>query len=186
MQLDLIRHGEIEGKYKYCGVTDVKLTDVGWQQMLKACDRPNNWKKIITSPLSRCRVFAEHLSEVLELPLETDSRWQEMNFGRWDGLSALEIMEFDEKNLQNFWVNPYKNNPPGGESLKSMQSRVLQAWQDLLHSQKSSLVITHGGPMRIIHCHVDNYPLHRLMNIPMPYAGMQSYKHPSLNAELSV
>lgn len=186
MQLDLIRHGEIEVKNTYCGMTDHKLTDVGWQQMLKACDRSNDWEKIITSPLSRCRFFAEHLANVLDLPLFIDERWQEMNFGRWDGLAASEIMTFDGKNLQRFWSNPYQICPPGGESLKIVQSRVLQAWKELVHEQRNSLVITHGGPMRIIHCYVENYPISRLMNIPMPYAGMRSYKLPNLHAEMLV
>jgi len=186
MQIDLVRHGEIEAKNTYCGVTDYSLTEDGWQQMLKACARSNEWEKIITSPLRRCRIFAEHLSDEMNLPLHIDARWQEMNFGRWDGLSALEIMEFDEKKLQNFWVNPYQNCPPGGESLKLVQSRVLQAWQELVHEQKNGLVITHGGPMRIIHCHVENYPIGRLMNIPIPYAEVKSYKLPSLNTEPSV
>ena len=186
MQIDLVRHGEIEAKNTYCGVTDHSLTDVGWQQLLKACARSSEWEQIITSPLKRCRIFAEYLSDEMNLPLHIDARWQEMNFGRWDGLSALEIMEFDEKNLQNFWVNPYQNCPPGGESLKFVQTRVLQAWQELVHEQKNGLVITHGGPMRIIHCHIENYPIGRLMNIPMPYAEVQSYKLPSLNTEPSL
>jgi len=186
MKIELIRHGEIETNNTYCGITDHKLTDVGWRQMLNACNRPNNWERIISSPLKRCRVFAAHLSDIMNLPLIIDNRWQEMNFGRWDGLSALEIMAFDEKNLQDFWVNPYQNCPPGGESLKFVQSRVLQAWQELVHEQKNGLVITHGGPMRIIHCHIKNYPIDRLMNIPMPYAEVQSYKLSSLNTELSV
>jgi len=175
MNIDLIRHGEIEGKDTYCGITDHKLTEVGWQQMLKACNRSNNWEKIITSPLSRCRTFSEHLSDVMKLPLSIDKRWQEMNFGQWDGHTALEIMEFDEKNLKSFWKNPYLNHPTGGESLKKVQTRVLQAWKDLEHEQKSVLLITHGGPMRIIHCHLENHPIERLMDIPMPYAGIKSY-----------
>lgn len=181
MEINLLRHGEYEGEKVYCGVTDRKISQFGWQQMLEVCLKKNSWQSIVSSPLSRCREFAEYLSEMMKLPLHIDPCWQEMNFGEWDGLSALEIMKFDEKKLYSFWENPYENCAPGGETLKNMQSRVLNAWQSLICKNKSVLVITHGGPIRIVHCHVENHPIERLLDIDVQYAELRSHFIPPLN-----
>ena len=175
MQIDLIRHGEIEGKNTYCGRTDHLLTENGWQQMLDACEDKQHWQVIVTSPLIRCRKFSQYLAAKLNVPLEIDSRWQEMNFGDWDGLSSLEIMAFDEENLQNFWRNPYRHSPTNGESLKIVENRVLQAWNELVEADNSVLVIAHGGPIRIVNCHMQKHPIERLMEIDVPYATLKAF-----------
>lgn len=174
MQIDLLRHGELQGEKVYCGITDRKLTDYGWQQMREACQNQTHWQKIISSPLSRCALFAKYLSQHTGLPLQLDARWQEMNFGEWDGRSALDIMERDEVRLTQFWRNPLTVTPPHGESLLEVKNRVLQAWQDLLDNKESALVITHGGPMRIIHCHLQGLPLHQLLDIEIKYGQLNS------------
>lgn len=175
MQIDLLRHGEYEGEKAYCGVSNRKLSERGWQQMRDACNIPNNWELIVSSPLSRCATFARHLSETLGLQLQIDERWQEMNFGMWDGRTALDIMQDDEQGLTDFWNNPLQHSPPDGETLQQVNARVLQAWEELKQQSIPLLVVTHGGPMSIIHCHQENHPLSRLMEIQVQYAEMRSY-----------
>jgi len=182
MQIDLIRHGEYEGEKAYCGSTDRKLSEKGWQQMSAACDCHNSWEQIISSPLSRCTAFAKQLSDNLQIPLTIDGRWREMHFGRWDGFTALDIMQNDEQALTDFWKNPVKYSPPEGETLQQVVSRILVAWNELKQYAKPSLVVTHGGPMRIIHCHEKNHPLEQLMEIQVQNAELHSYL---LNKELA-
>ena len=169
VKIDLLRHGELKGERVYCGVTNKKLTTLGWQQMVNACVKEQHWKNIVSSPLSRCLDFAKHLSNSLALPLQVDARWQEMNFGQWDGLSAQQIMAFDEKKLFQFWENPLKITPTDGESLDDMQDRILDAWQALKKTNQPTLVVTHGGPIRILCCHLENLPVERLFDIDVPY-----------------
>ncbi len=173
-KIDLLRHGELEGEPVYCGVTDRPLSKQGWQQMVTACDIQNQWQVIISSPLIRCASFATHLSSQLSLPLRIDPRWQEMNFGQWDGLSAIDIMAFDETRLSQFWTNPMTTQPPDGESLTDVQTRVLHAWEELCAEKIPALVIAHGGPLRIVHCHLNPHPIERLLEIDVPYAQMRS------------
>ena len=97
-----------------------------------------------------------------------------MNFGEWDGRSALEIMEKDEVKLTQFWQNPLTVTPPRGESLLEVKTRVLHAWDELVKHNEPTLVITHGGPMRIIHCHLYGHPLHQLLDIDINYGQLNS------------
>ena len=60
---DLIRHGEPAGGPMFRGSKDDPLSDTGWQQMNAAIRDDDQWDVIITSPLLRCRLFAEQLAE---------------------------------------------------------------------------------------------------------------------------
>ena len=67
--IDLMRHGEPVGGRKYRGQMDDPLSEKGWAQMrAKLTDRAP-WQRVISSPLSRCRAFAEALSTEYRLPL---------------------------------------------------------------------------------------------------------------------
>lgn len=174
VKVDLIRHGELVGERVYCGITNTKLSDQGWKQMDGACEKNQKWDVIVSSPLIRCLAFAKQLSKDLSLPLIIDPRWQEMNFGRWDGLTAKKIMTFNEKELCQFWEDPLKSPPPEGEPLDDMQLRVLSAWESLIETNKNTLVITHGGPIRIINCHLEGRPIKALLEYDVPYAARKT------------
>jgi len=176
MHFDILRHGELQGEKSYCGVTDRKLTEQGWQQMQNACQKNNNWRKIVSSPLSRCSDFARHLSKQLNIPLHIDSRWMEINFGVWEGLSAEKIMKFNKKELFKFWDNPVMFTPTGGEPLVKLHDRVLSAWHELSRKNEPTLIITHGGPIRMIHCHYLNIALEKSVEIQVNYAELRSYQ----------
>jgi len=57
--IDLIRHGETISGHCYLGSTDSVLSESGWQQMRAAVLGQAPWDNIISSPLKRCRDFAE-------------------------------------------------------------------------------------------------------------------------------
>ena len=61
---DLIRHGEPAGGPMFRGSKDDPLSDTGWQQMNAAIRDDDQWDVIITSPLLRCRLFAEQLAVI--------------------------------------------------------------------------------------------------------------------------
>ena len=86
--IDLIRHGEPVGGSKYRGQTDDPLSEKGWAQMRAALVGHQPWEVVVTSPLVRCRAFAEELAARLALPLEVDARLMEIGFGEWEGRTA--------------------------------------------------------------------------------------------------
>jgi len=58
-RFDLIRHGEPEGGKRYRGTLDDPLSATGWPQMQAAVSEQDQWDAILTSPMARCRPFAE-------------------------------------------------------------------------------------------------------------------------------
>lgn len=172
--VDFIRHGEPVGGKKYRGQTDDPLSDKGWAQMRAAVGDHHPWHVVVSSPLSRCRAFAEELSARHGLPLEIDERWQELGFGEWEGRTAAELMTSDPDRLTRFWSDPIGHAPPGGEPLAAFHARIHVAWNDLLarHAGRHVLVVAHAGTIRMMLQQVLDMPLDRIFRVQVPNAGL--------------
>jgi alpha-ribazole phosphatase len=170
--ISLLRHGETEGGACYRGRTDDPLTATGWQQMWNAVDGAAPWQGIVSSSLSRCALFASALAERLAIPLQLDERLREMDFGDWEGRTAAELMATAPDDLARFWHDPLHCSPPRGESLLLLRERVLAAWNEIADRQHRVLVVTHGGPIRLILNHVLDKPLEQLMETNVPHAAL--------------
>ena len=179
--LDLLRHGETRGGSRFRGRLDDPLTARGWDRMWAAVGPVNGdgegvreWDGIVTSPLTRCADFARALSERQGIPLRMDPRLAELDFGDWEGRTAAELMVADAEALGRFWADPVAHPPPGGEPLLTFQARVLAAWEELVRQDRGdrTLVVSHGGVMRVILCQVRGYPLGRLLELDVGHASL--------------
>ncbi len=177
--IDLLRHGETVSGPCFRGSIDDALTEKGWSQMHTAIEQEvtnhsPTWDRIISSPLQRCADFAHKLSQQHSLPISLDARFKELHFGRWEGRTAAELMATDEHALTQFWHDPVQNTPPGAEPLLAFQQRVLAAWTDLLRDYQGEriLLISHGGVIRILLCHVQQRPIKQLMDIDVKHAAL--------------
>ena len=172
--IHLLRHGETEGGPRYRGSTDDVLTPLGWEQMWAAVSE-HCWDRVVTSPLVRCAAFAQALAERRGIPLEIDGRLREMHFGAWEGRSAAEIMAEDTDALTRFWQNPATNPPPGGEPLAEFQARVIKAWREIVRANSGQrvLLVSHGGPIRVVLCEIKQHPVERLMEIEVGHGALQ-------------
>lgn len=172
----LLRHGETRGSPRFCGSTDDPLTELGWKQVRAAVKNDGSaWQRIISSPLSRCADFAWELGDQLGLPVSLDERFQEMHFGAWEGRSAAELMDTDAEALGLFWDDPKSNTPPLAEPLLQFESRVLSAWHNTLarYSGESMLLVTHGGVIRTLLCHLQQQPIERLLQFEVKHAALR-------------
>lgn len=172
--IDLLRHGACQGGEIFRGRTDVQLSTAGWQQMDQAVSAALGWQRIITSPLLRCREFAEHCAGRFNLPLQVDVALQEMDFGDWEGRLVDEVWQESPDLLGRFYDDPSAVTPPGGESTAAAQSRVVAAWHELLQQCGGDrlLVVCHGGVIRLLLAHVLAMPLAAVMRLYIPYASM--------------
>ncbi len=172
--IDLIRHGEPVGGKRYRGQIDDPLSEKGWRQMWEAVGDHHPWDRIVTSPLSRCRAFAEALGERHGIPVERDARLMEIGFGAWEGRTAEELLAEDPERLHRFWSDPLNHTPPGAETLPAFRDRVIAAWEDLLarHAGRHLLVVGHAGMMRMILRHVLDMPLERMFRIQIGNAAI--------------
>jgi alpha-ribazole phosphatase/probable phosphoglycerate mutase len=151
LTLDLLRHGEPVGGRRYRGQIDDPLSDRGWAQMRAALGEATPWARIVSSPLARCRAFAEELSRQRDLPLSLDDRLREVGFGVWEGKSAAEIESETPGALARFKSDPVHARPHGAESLDSFYQRVAQALDAVLsgHDDEHVLVVGHAGVIRM-------------------------------------
>ena len=173
-RIDLLRHGETRAGSVYLGRTDAPLSEHGFRQMAEALLDAPSYHAVLSSPLARCAAFAQDYAQRHGLPLHFDARFQEMDFGTWDGCSAAEIAAADAGALENFWRDPVAFTPPQAEPLLSFQARVLAAWQELpaRYPGQHVLLVTHGGVMRIILCHLQQRPLAELLSLSVPHAAL--------------
>lgn len=173
--IDLMRHGETVGGAGFRGSTEAALSERGWAQMRTAVDNQPAWDRIISSPLSRCADFARTLEQQHDIGLQFDARIQEIHFGEWEGQTAETLMQTDAEALTRYWQDPTQYTPPEGEALTGFNTRVLSFWQELIEKPvgEKILLVTHGGVIRVLLCHVLQRPLQHLLEFEIGHATIQ-------------
>ena len=148
---NLLRHGQINGPAAIYGKTNVLLSEQGRRAMHAQVQQINRPDIIVTSPLSRCLVFAEQLANELDVPLIVEDALQECDFGLYDGVPFDDLRE-QWLALSNFWENPFDCTLPAAETLEVFHQRVINCWQRLSTELigQNNLLICHGGVIRQI------------------------------------
>lgn len=83
----------------------------------------------VTSPLQRCQeTLAPLLAARPELPLHTEERIGECHYGDWSGRKLAELA--DEPLMNIVQQHPSAAAFPGGESMRAMQARAVEAVRD--------------------------------------------------------
>lgn len=179
LSISLLRHGETtHGGFR--GRLDDPLTELGWQQMQQAVQGQTGWTHILSSPLQRCRSFAEYLATELQLPLQIEADLRELHFGAWEGRTAAELMATDAEALGQFWADPYAFTPPQAEPMQDFALRLQRLMQRLPQSyvDASLLIVTHGGVMRYLLAEAQGLPKQQLLQIEVPHAALRPLHWP--------
>jgi broad specificity phosphatase PhoE len=151
----IVRHGAVEPKWKgICyGCMDVPLC-TSWmtesQTLVSnlAMLRPD---LILHSGLTRTRWLAERVEQQLladGLPAVqclSDARLRERDFGAWEGLSWDDAFASDPEHFHDLIMKPETYRPPGGETTRQMQLRMIQ-WFEQLPLHRIIVAISHSGP----------------------------------------
>ena len=170
MQILLLRHPPVQVEAGTCyGHSDVAATPSRAEEIEALRARlPRQALRIHSSDLSRCRVLAEQLRRPPDA-LAFDARLREIHFGEWE----LRRYEHIERALIDDWAaRPWDFVAPGGESAGAMSERVLAALDDALLESRASialLIVSHGGPLRVIRGHLLGLPRERWLDFdPAP------------------
>jgi broad specificity phosphatase PhoE len=157
------------------------LTAQGWQQMRHASglgdsheptDRTPAWSHIISSPLDRCRAFALSTAATVNLDARIEERWQEIDYGDWDGMPIAQWRKLAADQFVRFRQDLSALAPPNGEDYLSFKERITAAWESLacLPDGSHALVVTHGGVLRVVLPLVLGMPLNRSFPLHIPFA----------------
>ena len=168
--LHLLRHGAPHAPGLLMGRTDGPPTAEG----IAACVgqvAERSFIRIISSDLERALQAAETIGGLRDVPVQTDPRWREIDFGDWDGLAASAI---DPVAIGRFWNDPDGFPPPNGERWSSLTGRVSAAIETLPH--EATLVVTHAGAMRAALACVLGFDQHQIWSFDLPYGALLSFR----------
>ena len=144
--LILVRHGQTTANAQrlISGQRDVELTELGRRQAAAVAAALGRPKRVIASPLSRARLTAEAFG----LPVETDVRWLELDYGDLEGMPVADVPA-------DTWPSADDGDggdfvPPGGEPLAALGARVRAACQELESeaARDDIVVVTHVSPIK--------------------------------------
>ncbi|MEI9898766.1 MAG: 2,3-bisphosphoglycerate-dependent phosphoglycerate mutase [Hyphomicrobium sp.] len=167
--LVLVRHGESEWNRRnlFTGWCNPDLTEKGLIEALVAARmlraKGITFDVAYTSKLKRAqRTLDIILSELgqTKIPTYFEEALNERHYGDLCGLNKDEAKErWGEEQVQ-IWRRSYDIPPPGGESLKDTEDRVMpyyrgHIWPDL-QAGKSVLVVAHGNSLRALIMNLEN------------------------------
>ncbi len=127
-----------------------------------------------TSPARRCRVLAEVIARTLSVPMAVDGRLQELDFGAWEGRSWDDVPRDD---LDRWAASPLAFAPPGGESGRALIARVRNFEAALRARRWDCVVVSHGGPLKVLAALLDNRPID-LVAAAQPMGAVRYYSCP--------
>ena len=158
----MLRHGETVGNssLRFHGAGDVPLSASGRAQVRAAARglRQEVFDLVVASPLRRSWEAAALVAG--GAPVRIEDGLREIDFGRWEGLTAGEI-ELRDPVLYREWQSRSPGFEfPGGELRAEFRERVLEAFERIARSgAKSALLVGHKGVIRTIGEHLLGRPL---------------------------
>ena len=119
--------------------------------------------RISTSPARRCQDLANLLAQKLNAPAVTDPRLLELDFGAWEGKSWDVV---PRSALDDWSASPLTFAPPGGETGSSLIARVRDFLGEIRLDRRNRIVVTHGGPLKVLTALLDGSPVDLLTAAP--------------------
>ncbi|MDC0336173.1 histidine phosphatase family protein [Pseudodesulfovibrio sp.] len=150
-----MRHGLTEWNRdkRIQGQSDIDLCAEG-RDMARAWGESladNHFDCILTSGLKRAVQTAEIINEKLGLPMHTDPRLAEQDWGEWTGLAKDELGKI-RKQVRKQEYRGFEFRPPGGESRDEVLLRACDAFMDFTDANPGAkvLVVTHNGVLKCL------------------------------------
>ena len=179
MKLYIVRHGQSEwnAKHLVCGSTDAPLTEKGHAQAAEVARAIAEIHKehpidlIIASPLQRALDTGRAIQAACgDIPLITDDRIREIDFGESEGLSTRD-QDFQNRKAQF----PYVHGE--GESMLRFVHRVYSFLDDIRvrYADKTVLLACHNGIIRVAESYVRSMTNEEFMSYVVKNASVSQY-----------
>lgn len=164
LRLLLVRHGETlsNREMRYLGSSDEPLSAAGVEQAdrVAAALAALRVDLVYASPLIRATDTGRKIAAARGVELGIEPRLREQCFGRWEGLTRAEVMEKEREALLR-WEADLGEAPPDGESLRSVQERMLDLTGELAQGHPGAWIalVSHVGPIKALLCAALGAPL---------------------------
>jgi len=186
LKIYLFRHGQTyyNASHRFTGFIDSHLTKKGIQQAKIIAKKLKN-KKFQVAFQTRLARSKETLKPVLKYHPECkkiiiDDRMIERCYGDLQGkFHKTIIKKFGKEQLQ-IWRRSYNTPPPGGESIKDVEKRVLPFIKDLIKYMKKHKVnvaiSSHGNSMRPFRRYFEKLTIKQMLKLENPWDNYFEYK----------
>ena len=173
----LLRHGTVKGSEQrlFIGGTDTPLAEKGRQQARdwRRLFHEIEFETIYCSDLKRSEETARIIAGDKQVPIRVIPEFREIFLGQWDGLS----MEFVRRRFPEQWRRRGENladyPPPGGESFREFQNRVVPAFEAVAGQLRGhGFIIAHAGVNRVILSHLLGMPLPNIFRLSQDYGAL--------------
>jgi broad specificity phosphatase PhoE len=164
----LVRHGAHASVDKVlCGRSaGVPLSPEGVTQahQLAAHFAGSTIDAVQSSPRQRTRETAGPIAAAVGRPIDFAEGIDELDAGEWTGRSFSDLA--GDAAWQKWNTNRDQARPPGGESMRELQARVIRHLQSLEDTKIESVVlVSHAEPIRAALLHCLDVPLDRFGEI---------------------
>lgn len=175
MKIYFTRHGQTEWNAlnKICGLTDINLTETGILQAKELAEKvaDKNIDLIIASPMKRAQATAKIVAEKCNIPIQTDDRLIEQNYGIYEGE--------DRKNAG--FLNNKRNfayRYPEGESMMQVAARVYSLIDEVKekYTDKTILFVCHGGVCRVANTYFKDMTNDEFFQYSLENCGLEEYE----------
>lgn len=159
----LVRHGQTDWNAREIvqGVTDIPLNGTGLAQAARARDLMKDVPLdiIFSSPLVRAYRTAEIINEAHGVPIITEPRLRERNYG------AFEAVSYSVYPGVEFWDYERNMKVEGAETVREVFARIYECLDDIRREYpgKCVMLAMHGGAARAVHCYFSGFPEGRPM-----------------------
>ena len=151
----IIRHGQSEWnlEHRWQGWLDSRLTDLGVRQAEERAAQlaGSGFEPLMVhcSDLGRARRTAALIAGVLGVGWKSDPGLRERGGGDWEGSTTDEV-NARWPGMLDSWRRGEINAPPGGEDDDTVFSRFNAAIASVVAGGTPTMVVTHGGVLRLI------------------------------------
>jgi broad specificity phosphatase PhoE len=184
MRLLLAPHAPTDwnAELRFQGHSDTPLSETGRLQAALLGQRlaTEEIHEVHCSDLRRAWETALAVAVPRRVPLRTDARLRELDFGAWEGLTHDEIAVLDPDRLAAWQADMLQTPPPGGETLANLADRVGAFLTDLraqVGPERTVLVVAHRGSLQVLLCLILGLP---------PWARWQFRLEPASLTELDL
>jgi probable phosphoglycerate mutase len=154
----LVRHGENDWvkKHRLAGwLPGVHLNETGRQQAQEAGIRLASLpvQAIYSSPVTRCMETAEYIAPHFDLPIILSEDFGETRYGKWEGKKIKKLARKPSWQIVQFF--PSRMRFPGGEALREVQFRAVQALEKLAvkHQSETVVIVSHADVIKLVIAH---------------------------------